>query len=204
MHRHLFGVESYAVFQIAALGLLVVLAKVFLRRSGIPLRHAAGLTLLYVLCNFLAAKLLYDFVKAKGQHTLFDHPSYAHFLEGGYWGWPIAFLPCALAYPLVFRIRPVPFYRAVSFLLPQVFALQKVSCFMAGCCYGSKTTVPWAVTFPDDSLCELPGVPIRPLQLYDAILPLGILLDLCSPIPSLSGNRLWDNDLSTAASRPYA
>src|SRR5262249_23319234 len=59
-----------------------------------------------------------------------------------------------------------------------VFALQKVACFMAGCCFGSETTVPWAVTFPNDSLCVLPGVPIHPLQLYDAILPLGILLVL--------------------------
>jgi phosphatidylglycerol---prolipoprotein diacylglyceryl transferase len=178
MHRHLFDVESYGVFQIAALVLFAVLAAILLQRSSIRLRHAAGLTLLYVLCNFVASKLLYDFVKAKGQHTLFDHPAIAHFLEGGYWGWPIAFFPCAVAYPLLFRINPVTFYRAVSFLLPPVFALQKIACFMAGCCFGSETAVPWAITFPDDSLCELPGIPVHPVQLYDTMLPLGILVIL--------------------------
>jgi len=131
---------------------------------------------LYVLCNFLAAKLLFDFVKADGRHTLFDHPALAHFLEGGYWGWPIAFFPCVLVYPFAFRVPAARFYRVIALLLPPVFSVQKVACFLAGCCFGCETSVPWAVVFPDDSLCELAGVPIHPLQLYDALLPLGVLI----------------------------
>jgi phosphatidylglycerol:prolipoprotein diacylglycerol transferase len=130
---------------------------------------------IYVLSNFLAAKLLFDFVKAGGRHTLFHHPALAHFLEGGYWGWPLAFLPCVLIYPFALRVPPVPFYRVVAFLLPPVLAVQKLACFAAGCCFGCETTVPWAVVFPADSLCETPGVPVHPLQVYDALLPLGIL-----------------------------
>jgi phosphatidylglycerol:prolipoprotein diacylglycerol transferase len=175
MLRHLFGLETYALVQLAALVLFAALAVVLFRQAGIRLRHAAALTLLYVLCNFLAAKLLYDYVKAGGQHTLFQDPSLAHFLEGGYWGWPIAFLPCVVAYPFAVRMPAVPFYRAVAFLVPPVFALQKVGCFAAGCCFGCETALPWAVIFPEDSVCETPGVPVHPLQLYDALLPLGIL-----------------------------
>lgn len=176
MLRHLFGLETYAIVQLATLVLFAALAVALFRRAGIRLRHAAALTLLYVLCNFLAAKLLYDFVKAAGgRHTLFQHPSPAHFLEGGYWGWPLAFLPCVLAYPVLLRVPAVAFYRAVAFLLPPVFAVQKVACFAAGCCFGSETALPWAVVFPEDSLCETPGVPVHPLQIYDALLPLGIL-----------------------------
>jgi phosphatidylglycerol:prolipoprotein diacylglycerol transferase len=175
MLRHLFGLETYALVQLAALALFAALAVVLFRQAGIRLRHAAALTLLYVLCNFLAAKLLYDFVKAGGQHTLFQHPSLAHFLEGGYWGWPLVFLPCVLAYPLALRVPAIPFYRAVAFLLPPVFAVQKVGCFAAGCCFGRATSLPWAVVFPEDSICETPGVPLHPLQVYDALLPLGIL-----------------------------
>jgi phosphatidylglycerol:prolipoprotein diacylglycerol transferase len=175
MFRHLFGLETYGVVQLAALVLFAALAAALLRRAGIRLRHAAALTLLYVLCNFLAAKLLYDFVKAGGRHTLFHHPALAHFLEGGYWGWPLAFLPCVVAYPLVLRVPAVPFYRAIAFLLPPLLAVQKVGCFAAGCCFGRPTALPWAVVFPEDSLCETPGVPVHPLQVYDAVLPLGIL-----------------------------
>ena len=175
MLRHLFGVETYGLVQLAALVLFAALAVLLFRRAGIRLRHAAALTVLYVLCNFLAAKLLYDFVKAGGRHTLLQHPSPAHFLEGGYWGWPLAFLPGVLAYPLLLRLPAVPFYRAVAFLLPPVLAVQKVGCFAAGCCFGCETALPWAVVFPEDSLCETPGVPVHPLQVYDALLPLGIL-----------------------------
>src|SRR6266581_869707 len=105
MYRHVFGLESYALVQVASVVVFAVLAVLLCRRSQHPLRHAAALTGLYVLCNFLAAKLLFDFVKAgEGRHTLFDHPALAHFFEGGYWGWPIAFFPCVLAYPFAFRV----------------------------------------------------------------------------------------------------
>jgi phosphatidylglycerol---prolipoprotein diacylglyceryl transferase len=175
MYRYLFGVETYALVQLAALVLFCMLSVVLLRRARIGLQHAAALGVLYVVCNLLIAKVLYDYVKVGGRHTVFDHPSLAHFVEGGFWGWPIAFFPCVLIYPLVTRVRPVPFYRAVALLLPPVFAVQKVACFAAGCCCGRETALPWAVTFPAGSLCEGPGVPCHPLQLYDAVLPLGIL-----------------------------
>jgi phosphatidylglycerol:prolipoprotein diacylglycerol transferase len=177
MYRYLFDIESYAIIQLVAVILFAGLAVLLMHRSNIRLRHAAALTVLYVLCNFLAAKLLFDFVKAPaGRHTLFDHPALAHFFEGGYWGWQLAFFPCVLAYPFAFRVPPVSFYRVIAFLLPPVLSVQKVACFLAGCCFGCQTSVPWAVVFPDDSLCKLPGVPIHPLQVYDALLPLGILV----------------------------
>src|SRR6266404_819732 len=179
MYRHLFGIESYAIIQLVALILFAGLAVILLRRSNIRLRHAAALTVLYVLCNFLAAKLLFDFVMAPaGRHTLFDHPALAHFFEGGYWGWPIVFLPCVLVYPFAFRVPAVSFYRVIAFLLPPVFSVQKVGCFLAGCCFGCETSMPWAVVFPEDSVCKLAGVPIHPLQIYDALLPLGILITI--------------------------
>jgi prolipoprotein diacylglyceryltransferase len=175
LYRYLFGVESYALVQLASVVVFAVLAVVFFRRALIRLRHAAALTGLYVLCNFVAAKLLFDFVKAGGRHTLFHHPALAHFLEGGYWGWPLAFLPCVLAYPFALSVPKVPFFRAVAFLLPPVFVVQKVACLLAGCCFGCETELPWAVIFPNDSACELSGKPIHPLQVYDVVLAAGIL-----------------------------
>src|SRR5688572_28580457 len=175
MYRYLFGVETYVLVQLAALLLFCILSVVLFRRAGIGLWHAAALGVLYVVCNLLIAKVLYDYVKGGGRHTVFDHPSLAHFVEGGLWGWPIAFFPCVLLYPLVTGVPAVPFYRAVALLLPPVFAVQKLACFVAGCCCGRETSLPWAVTFPAGSLCERPGVPLHPLQLYDAALPLGIL-----------------------------
>ena len=175
MYRYLFGVESYGLVHLVALLLFCALGAWLFRRGGIGLWHVAALAVLYVVCNLVIAKVLYDYVKGGGRHTVFDHPALGHFVEGGFWGWPIAFFPCLLIYPWVARVPAAPFYRAAALLLPLVFAVQKLACFAAGCCSGRETALPWAVTFPEGSLCERPGVPLHPLQLYDAAAPVGIL-----------------------------
>jgi phosphatidylglycerol:prolipoprotein diacylglycerol transferase len=46
----------------------------------------------------------------------------------------------------------------------------RIGCFAAGCCYGVRTSLPWAVTFtnPDSNGAPL-NVPIHPTQLYEAL-----------------------------------
>jgi hypothetical protein len=65
--RHLFGLETYAIVQLVALLLFGALAAALCRRAGLRLRHAAALTLLYLVRNFLAAKVVFDYVKAGGR-----------------------------------------------------------------------------------------------------------------------------------------
>ena len=50
----------------------------------------------------------------------------------------------------------------------------RIGCFLAGCCYGSPSNLPWAVTFTDpNTLCPL-RVPVHPAQLYEGFLDLGV------------------------------
>jgi phosphatidylglycerol:prolipoprotein diacylglycerol transferase len=50
-------------------------------------------------------------------------------------------------------------------------AIGRLGCFSAGCCWGRRTSVPWAVTFtnPDAySMFGTPiGIPLHPTQLYE-------------------------------------
>jgi phosphatidylglycerol:prolipoprotein diacylglycerol transferase len=171
-----FGVPSYAIVQLGTVLLFCALVLILFRRAGIPRWHAGPLTVLYVLCNFVAAKMLFDYVKDAGAHTFFTDPPLEHYRRGGLWGWPIVFLPCAFLYPFVCGVRQrVLYFRALAFTLPPVLALQKVACLLAGCCHGRPTTLPWGVVFPADSLCATPGVPLHPLQVYDGLLALAIL-----------------------------
>lgn len=52
-------------------------------------------------------------------------------------------------------------------------AIGRLGCFMAGCCWGKPTSVPWAVTFRDPVAHDLVGVPLgiplHPTQLYEAL-----------------------------------
>ncbi|MBI3551748.1 MAG: prolipoprotein diacylglyceryl transferase [Elusimicrobia bacterium] len=56
----------------------------------------------------------------------------------------------------------------------------RLGCFMAGCCFGRPTRVPWGVIFNDPRSMlaaeapQLLGVPIHPTQLYEAFGNLGI------------------------------
>ena len=46
----------------------------------------------------------------------------------------------------------------------------RIGCFAAGCCYGVRTHLPWAVTFTDPESNGAPlNVPIHPTQLYEAL-----------------------------------
>jgi phosphatidylglycerol:prolipoprotein diacylglycerol transferase len=51
-------------------------------------------------------------------------------------------------------------------------AIGRVGCFMAGCCFGKPTTLPWAVTFTSDIAARISGtplnLPLHPTQLYEA------------------------------------
>ncbi|MBF0496689.1 MAG: prolipoprotein diacylglyceryl transferase [Deltaproteobacteria bacterium] len=63
--------------------------------------------------------------------------------------------------------------------LPLGQAIGRLGCFSAGCCYGSPTDVPWAVTFTNPETLASPlGVPIHPTQLYSSAIGLVIFLIL--------------------------
>lgn len=52
-----------------------------------------------------------------------------------------------------------------SFAVPvaAAVAVGRLGCFSAGCCYGTPTTVPWAVVFP-----QIDPFPRHPTQLYES------------------------------------
>ena len=72
------------------------------------------------------------------------------------------------------RHKKLPLLKTADFMivgLPLGHALGRVGCFLAGCCYGKPTTLPWGVTFTDPHTLvppQLQGVPLHPTQLYEA------------------------------------
>jgi phosphatidylglycerol---prolipoprotein diacylglyceryl transferase len=62
-----------------------------------------------------------------------------------------------------------------SFAVPAAVAvgIGRLSCFVAGCCYGTPTTLPWGVRF---SLADAGLVPRHPTQLYESAFHLALAL----------------------------
>jgi phosphatidylglycerol:prolipoprotein diacylglycerol transferase len=55
-------------------------------------------------------------------------------------------------------------------------SMGRIGCFMAGCCYGKPSDLPWAVTFTDPGTLGPLGVSIHPTELYESILYLGVFI----------------------------
>ena len=82
------------------------------------------------------------------------------------------------------RRKKLPLLKTADFLivgLPLGHALGRIGCFLAGCCYGKPTALPWGVRFTDAHALvpsHLLGVPLHPTQLYEAALNLVLFMIL--------------------------
>jgi phosphatidylglycerol---prolipoprotein diacylglyceryl transferase len=84
----------------------------------------------------------------------------------------------------------------------------RLGCFLAGCCWGKETTVPWAVVFTDPFAAANVGTPLNqhlhPTQLYESGAELLILIGILlfekkgRPFP---GRTFWGYMLAYAISR---
>ncbi len=80
------------------------------------------------------------------------------------------------------RWRKISFLRLADYMfLAALFwhAFGRFGCFLAGCCWGRPTSLPWGLAFTDARSqvpAELLGVPLHPVQLYEV----GAILLLCA------------------------
>ena len=86
------------------------------------------------------------------------------------------------------RYHKICLLRVVDLLSPALalgYGFARIGCFLNGCCHGGPTALPWAVTFPADGACSLPGQPLHPTQLYASALSFAIFAILAYLRPRL-------------------
>ena len=84
------------------------------------------------------------------------------------------------------RRKQMPVLRTMDVFAPGIaigHAIGRLGCFVAGCCWGTPTHLPWAVTFTSQDSHERFGtpinIPLHPSQLYESgaeLIILGVLL----------------------------
>jgi phosphatidylglycerol---prolipoprotein diacylglyceryl transferase len=67
------------------------------------------------------------------------------------------------------HIPVLPFFDLAALNAPIIQAFARIGCFLAGCCYGMPSALPWAVTFTDPSSPAPCFVPLHPTQLYSSL-----------------------------------
>jgi len=70
----------------------------------------------------------------------------------------------------------------IALMVALAMGIGRWGCFASGCCYGTPTDLPWAVTFPELARtihAGLPEIPLHPSQIYlslNSLIILGILV----------------------------
>ena len=170
-------------FEIASYGLMTALgyvaAALYLlpRLQKIKLDKDTFWNLLFTtfMGALIGAKLLFIFVSwSEMDGTAWQKIIYfvRNFRYGFvFYGGMIAAVAALLIY---MRKKKLPILQTSDFMivaLPLGHALGRIGCFLAGCCHGKPTTLPWGVTFTDPHAMvapELLGTPLHPVQLYEA------------------------------------
>ena len=179
-------VESYAFFMGLGAAVALLVTWLVLRRVGLPVRPGLGILALTLVSIPVGARLL-NIASKPGYYA--DHPDLMWTPE------PLGFslmggllLAVAMGTFACRRTRIDP-WRLADAAAPGVLvglAVMRVGCFLAGCCFGEESTLPWAVQFPygspafehyqaqgavrEISLFSLVTTPtVHPTQLYELV-----------------------------------
>jgi phosphatidylglycerol:prolipoprotein diacylglycerol transferase len=201
-------VYSYGVLLAAAYLVALQLAVVRARRRGIDGTRVMDLGIYLIIAALVGAKLMlvivdFEYFRSQPRELL------SLVRAGGvFYGGLLAAL--GMAFVLVRRYQ-LRIWTTADLFAPGIalgHVVGRLGCLMAGCCYGTPTSVPWAITFTNPlaaSNVGTPlGIPLHPTQLYDAgaeLLILVVLLATERRGRTFEGRTFWLYMLLYAISR---
>jgi len=179
MHPILFEFGPVKIFTYGFFLALAALSAIYLSgreagRLGLPVARFYDLCFYIILAAVVGSRLLYVLLDLK--HFLANPLKIFALWEGGlvFHGGVVLGLAVAFYYMKVHALPWRTTLDALAVGMPVGQFFGRLGCFMAGCCYGSPSNLPWAVTFTSpESLCPVKE-PLHPAQLYEALLALGV------------------------------
>lgn len=177
-----FPVYTYGVLLAAAylLGLQFALRRA--RTRGLDPNRVMDLGIWIIISALVGAKLLLLIVEWD-TFTRDWRELFTLMRSGGvFYGGLIAAVAVALWY---LRKHRLPMWTVTDVFAPGIalgHVIGRMGCLFAGCCFGTRTSVPWAITFHSEFAAQNVGtplnVPLHPTQLYEAGAELLILVFL--------------------------
>jgi len=166
------AVSSYAVLMAAGACLFMLLAARNADRLGLPWRGTLRLLVVAYVAGWLGARLVF----------VIEHRS---LLPGSVWAWlanpslggfssyggVLVGAACAAVHARFLHLPPLAVLDAGAVGLCLFGIGARLGCFLAGCCHGAPTSLPWGVLFPAGSPASVryPGMPVHPSQLYESV-----------------------------------
>ena len=213
MHPVLFEISgwpvySYGVLLAAAYLAGLQMAVVRARRAGLDAAKVMDFGIYLIIAALVGAKLMlvvvdFSYFRQNPRELL----SLAR-AGGVFYGGLIAAVLVGL---WLVRKYKLPVWTTGDLMAPGIalgHVIGRMSCLLAGCCYGRPTNVPWAITFKDPAAAinvGTPlGIPLHPTQLYDAgaeLIILAILLATEKRGNKFPGRTFWGYLVLYAISR---
>ena len=179
MHPTLFHIGS---FEMASYGLMMALAYLiptwylYRRLHYIKLDKDTFFNIIFIafISALIGSKLLYIIVSWGEMGSTFTERlvfALQNFRYGFvFFGGAIVAIATLLYY---LKKKNLPVLKIADFYivaLPLGHAIGRIGCFLAGCCHGRPTDMPWGIAFTDPHSLVAPqflGVPLHPTQLYE-------------------------------------
>lgn len=203
-----FTVYTYGVLLAAAYLLGLQFALMRARKRGLDPSRVMDLGILVIVAALVGAKallLIVDF------DVYWNRPGELLTLvrsAGVFYGGLILAVTAALWY---LRRHRMPMWTVTDVFAPGIafgHVVGRLGCLFAGCCFGRRTDVPWAVVFRHPAAAENVGtplnVPLHPTQLYEAgaeLLILAFLLLFEKRGRAFPGRTFWSYMLVYGVSR---
>jgi phosphatidylglycerol---prolipoprotein diacylglyceryl transferase len=173
-----FRLPTYGVVSLCALAVAIFLIRRYARIEGLDPSQTTEAIVLTIAVGFFGARAF----EAIGHwDRYFVQPGGLRLLlvsTGSFAGGLLTAIPFCI---LWFRHIKLPMLQGLDILALTGCVAEGVGrwgCYFSGCCYGTPTNLPWAVTFPEIARrlhAGLPAVPIHPTQIYMSFISLSIL-----------------------------
>ncbi len=179
------SIKSYGVMMLLAFIAGTIWTAHSAREDDLTLSAITDIALLALIGGIVGARIAYVLLNLSSFATVrevLDLWSGGLSFYGGLGG-------ALLAAYLYCRRGGYNFLKMVDQFTPGIalgYSFARIGCFLNGCCHGGPTELPWAVTFPPDGACIIPGAPVHPTQLYASALSLAIFAVLVYLRPRLS------------------
>jgi len=170
------GIQSYGLFVV--IGILVA-TWLFLKnpktKSVISKETFNKVLIATIVSGIVGGRLLYIFEDPQNLQSLIDIFKVWH---GGLssLGAIAAILLIVPLYLKKLKVPIIPFLDLIAIYAPLIYAIARIGCFFAGCCYGTQVNLPWAVTYTDITSSAPLGITLHPAQLYSSIASFCIFL----------------------------
>ncbi len=138
------------------------------KRHGIEQKQIEDLGFWVLIAAVIGSRILY--IAFHPAEFLNDPLSFVKIWEGGlmFFG---GFLGAIGAGIIFLKRRRIPILKIGDIICPFIALgefFTRIGCFLNGCCFGIKTSLPWGLKFPPFSAAGHLHAPIHPTQLYSS------------------------------------